>query len=637
MTQPPEELDPLRQIIAEQQAKEKARAAEKTAEQHTNETFDPALVPDVPYERSEADLEIDSVLNRIDIITAYNKWCGKSRPKVLPGQVESIMVRCPIPAHTDEDPSCWINTDKQVWNCGACGEGGDKYDFAAIFYGMWVYGKNKPYKDGANFHRLREDMAADFGYTVQKLAGGEVVITPPELPTPPTPPPPPNLSVVKEPEPSIAGVIDLIDDTALDAEPPGFDWRPLVPEESFLDEYMKAVCVDDVPEEFHFFHGLLAIGFALGRQVRLFDAVPVYSNLFVCTLGRSGSGKSKARRHLDDLLQSALPYDGTTSPPRGVRRINAPGSAESLIFNFQKPVEDPNNPKNILYFDPIRGLVDFNELSSLLGRANRQGNVLKPTLMQFYDMDRIIQTHSMATGSKEAHEPFASALTTSQPRALSGLIDKTDDSSGFLNRWIFVTGREKRRFSVGGVMVDIGPAVKPLEEISAWASTFRADDMVQWSQGALKIFDDWFQNILEPHRRKAKNDLLVRMDLLMKKLILLFTANKHEGVVSEETVETALSLYRYFVGAYGIPEGQIGNTIYNEVSEAVIDQMKKIEGKTGRAVSVRDISRNLARRNYDSRIIAQVIDTLVKVDLVEVVNDAQTGPGRRTKRYHYVG
>ena len=43
-------------------------------------TFDPSLIPSVAvpqYERSEVDLEMDNVLDGIDIIEAYRKWCGK--------------------------------------------------------------------------------------------------------------------------------------------------------------------------------------------------------------------------------------------------------------------------------------------------------------------------------------------------------------------------------------------------------------------------------------------------------------------------------------------------------------------------------------------------------------------------------
>src|SRR5580765_1718264 len=82
----------------------------------------PDLIPDAPYEgRSEEDTNIDHVLDRLTVLEAYNRWCGKMRPRVRPGQRESIMISCPNPSHVDSNPSAWINLDKNVWTCGGCG------------------------------------------------------------------------------------------------------------------------------------------------------------------------------------------------------------------------------------------------------------------------------------------------------------------------------------------------------------------------------------------------------------------------------------------------------------------------------------------------------------------------------------
>jgi hypothetical protein len=608
--------------LAERRAKEAEQKAEEIK-------FDEDLIPDPVFEKTEIDIEMDRVIDQIGLVDAYNRWCGKMRPVVRGEQREGIKISCPIPGHLDKNPSAWLNLDKQTWYCGGCQEGGDKYDIAAWHFGFSVPG----YKDGADFHRLREDMAKDFGFVITRLAGGTVSITAPVIE-------PEEPDYGPRPDAPSADVVLLRDDPDED-EPidvPSLDWRKICPEETFLDRYMRATVIDDVPEEYHFIHGLIALGFALGRDAALFDSVPVYGNLFVCTLGRSGTGKSKARRHLDNLLQAALPHDRSAPISRGVLRVNAPGSAESLINSFMNPEEDPTNPKRIIGYKPVRGLIDFNELSALVGRTNRQGSVIKPTLMQFYDMENIVSTHSMTTGLKIAEKPFASALTTSQPRALRGLIDAADDASGFLNRWLFIPGKEKRRYSVGGVTVDVAPAVKPLQEIQTWAvTTFGPGEYVEWSTGALKLFDEFFHNVLEPERKRARNDLLVRIDLTLKKFILLFAANRFERVVSEQSVADALFCYQYLKAAYGIPEAQIGNTLNNEMSEAVLEKCKQITEKTGKGATLREIDRGLAKRKYDKKKLADMIDTLVKLDLIEVVTTKTGQVGRPTKRFKYVG
>lgn len=613
MTEP--DLSEFRKRLAERKARD---AAEKAATELPK--FDPDLVPE--YESSfERDSELDAVLDKLDIIRAYETFCGKMRVDRNDRRTEGIKISCPIPGHVDNDPSAWVNTEKNVWHCGGCQIGGDKYDIAAYWLGFDVPG----YKQGAEFHKLREQMAERLGYIVQKGVGGTVELIPPGPPEPES-----------RPEPPTADVIKLIDNEDEHIAMPSLDWRPICPANTFLDLYMRATVIDDVPEEYHFFHALAALGFAVGRDVTLFDSVPVFGNLYICTLGRSGTGKSKARKHLDRLLTAALPYDRRNVPSRGTKRVNAPGSAENLIHQFMEPVEDPTTAGKIAFFAPVRGLIDFNELSALVGRTNRMGSVMKPTLMQFYDMDEIIQTSSQTHGSKEAHEPFATAITTSQPKALRDLIGASDDSSGFLNRWLFIPGKEKERFAVGGVRVDITPCVKPLQDIQGWGATF-GSEQIEWSDEAVKTWTKFFHEVLERDRKHSDNDLLVRIDLSLKKLMLLFAINRKEKTLTEQSVLDAIWCYPYLKASYGIPEAQIGNTVNNEISEAVIYQVRSITSKTGKGASLREIERNLARRKYDKKRLLEVIDTLVKLDMIEIEATAQGQRGRPTKRYKYVG
>ena len=51
-------------------------------------------------------------------------------------------------------------------------------------------------------------------------------------------------------------------------------WKSITPTGTFLDAYMSLASTDDSPEEFHFSNALIAIEFALGRDVRLKDNPP---------------------------------------------------------------------------------------------------------------------------------------------------------------------------------------------------------------------------------------------------------------------------------------------------------------------------------------------------------------------------
>jgi len=641
--------------LAERRARE---AAQKAAENPKPTGWaayveaNPDLVPtsEDAHNLSESDLALDRAVEGIDIIDAYRRWCGKMEPKIGKNQRESIMISCPKPNHRDSNPSAWINLDKQTWFCGTCQEGGDAHDIAAYHYGYPVPG----YKADATFHKLREQMAKDFGFIIQRMPGGVTNVIAPEPAEddePETAPAKPGL-VVAAPEPPLgevaerlAPVIEMNDDGDLPQwEYPALDWRSIVPENTFLDIYMRQCSLDDVAEEYHFWNGLVAVGFALGRQARLFDLKPVYGNLFVCTLGHSGTGKSKAASYLNQLVDRALPHDWTDPSSRGVKRVATPGSAEVLIHSFMKPVTDPNNPKaGVQYYAPVKGLIDFNELSQLMGRAQRQGNALKPTLMQFYDMEDKITSNSITTGMKEAHEPFASILTTTQPAAFRSLITKGDDDSGFLNRWVFVAGPEKKKIAIGGARIDIEPAVPYLQSIYSWAGRFGDDDFVEWGPEAEELFTEFFHDTLYPTKVNSPSSLLSRVDLLMKKVILLLAGNKMENVVSGQTVRDAIAIYPYIVACYGMPEKEMGKSEMSEIYDAVLYQCRKQWEKDGapaaggKGLTVSIINRNLARRNYPKDLIIKAIDQLVKLEEIEVVQSAPGAKGRPTTRYRYVG
>jgi hypothetical protein len=618
------DLTKFQQKLAERRAKQ---AEEEPASNPTEEYAD--LVPEQEFERSEEDLQMDKIIDNIDILDAYRRWCGKMVPQVKGNQREGIKISCPIPGHADKDPSAWINLDKQTWFCGGCQVGGDSHDLAAYSFGYPVPG----YKTGAEFHKLRRQMAESLGYSFIKPPGAESEIAIPPAPEPVTVPGPVSEPIEAKSEPVEDNVIELYD-TEDEIEFPTLDWRQLVDPETFLDIYMRQTVIDDVPEEYNFWNGMLALGMVCGRDVTLYDRIPVYGNLFLCLLGHTGDGKSRAFRHLKNLLSKVMPFKWDDPTNKGCHWVMSPGSAEALIYSFDKPVVDPTNPKVIAYHAPVRGVIEFNELSSLTGRTARQGNVLKPTLMEFYDMAPVVATTSMSTGKKEAHQPFASVFTTTQPRALRDLIRKSDADSGFLNRWIFASGKAKQRIAIGGVKIDTDPAVKPLEDILGWVG-FGKD--IQWSTEAMDIFTDFFHKTLHLKQINDDSGLLVRMDLLFKKLILLLTVNRQEDIVQPVVVERVLGMYNYLIAAYAIPAQQIGNTVALEIQEELLRHCKRITEKTGKGPTIRELGLRIKTRKYPSDLVLKSLDFLVKMGLLELDSSHTTKGGRPSVRYRYVG
>jgi hypothetical protein len=621
---------------------------------------DDDLIPEV-YDESEEDLQMDGIIDSIDILDAYRRWIGKEVDEKTTAQTEGIKVSCPNVGHRDKDPSAWLNSDSRTWYCGGCQEGGDIYDIAAIKFGY----QRPDYKEGKAFHDLRREMAESYGYRVKVISGKEVIwheeeTTPepvqkrPAVPTakkrdnPDEQAPAPAVNPVPEVRkatpplaPNQGNVTALrpedVEDELLAIGYPTLDWREIVTEGTFLWEYMSACSNDDSPEEYHFWHGLLALGHAVGRNVYLDDLKLVYGNLLICLLGGTGYGKTRSQGWLEYVVEEAVPFRDNGLDTTGCKMISTPGSGENLIKQFEHIAFDPALPKGMPTIrTPINGIVNYDEFAGLLGRAMRPGNTLKVTIQAMSDAKRRVTTASNTGGEFEAVEPFCSVIASTQPSAVRTLLSKYDTGSGFLNRWLFVGGQRKKRESIGGsrtrIRVDLTNAVDELKKIRAWGAVER---MVELDDAAYKIWDDWFHDQIEPLQIKDDTDLLSRLSLTLKRIMLLMAINEKKTVIEAEDVERIKPLMNYLIACYGILNAEIGVTEISEITNEILRHAKRIQEQTHRGVSARDLGKLMKRKNYSPDMIKKALDTMVALDWLDI--DKTKGPGRPSIRYKVVG
>ena len=586
------------------------------------------LLPDLGGNLSDGEKELDAFVDNIDIIDAYIRWCGKMTPNVG-GKRESIMISCPDPAHPDKKPSAWINLDKQTYYCGGCDRGGDIHDIAALNWGYPVPG----YQQGETFHKLRRDMAESFGFRIKDVPGGVVTWTEDPAPVAPNVEPEPEAEVDKEDSNVKQMWADEEDEEQDLVVYPTIDWKNLIPENTFLHEYLSATCNDDSPEEYHFWHGMLALGLVCGRKVTLDDTRPVYANLLLCILGATGTGKSRSRGYLDDMLREVAPYreDGTSTT--GVKIVPIPGSGEYLVSQFAYEGRDPSNNKISLGMQPVTGVVDFDEMSALLARTNRIGSTLGSTIMSMADARNEVSVGGLTRGDFIAAEPFCTITASTQPKSIRNLVTSGDAASGFLNRWVFAGGKQKQIESIGGtrtgIRVDLTQATEELKKVRGWGALPR---VIELDDEAYDAYDSYFHAILEPTKSKDDTDLLKRIDLLSKKLMLLLTINQRQMKVTKSTVEVMIKLVDYAIECYGILSGNIGVTVMQEIVGEIERHIKRHVAKTGRGASAADLVRYTKRRNYGLEQIKKALDVMTALDIIEL-EPKPPGPGRPTARY----
>ena len=641
------------------------------------------------------ELQLDQLISRISILDAYKMFCGKMTPKVAPGQYESIMISCPSAAHADRNPSAWVNTRSNLWKChgGKCdADGGGVIDLVGATMGILSATDRK----GKNYHDIRRHIGRSYGWDFVRKSSGSYVAIPPgaravepvrigsesgtdagdteavrqddgvpahgaadaahvaadagneqvapaavQQPGPGTDQPvtadgmaAPAVAPAPVADPAAGTVATVVPLAQLDEDSdnlPDMNWRAVFQEESFIRSYMVEASNDDVPEMYHMAHALLGIGMCLGRNVTLADRWPVYGNLLVCLLGRSGEGKSKSRGYINSILAEVLPYDESEPFPTGAKFISSPSSGEGLVTAFRRFEKINGKPTGKVLGD-VKALVDYGELAGLTGRASRLGNIIKPTILEFYDCQSRIGFTNKMDGEVVAMNAYASFATTSQPDKLSDLLSKGDTVDGFLNRWNFFTGTSKRKMSLFTAPVDFAVATAQLQQIAQYAA---ATHTLGWTDGAYEAWDSFFHTVIEPTKKADRGDMLNRADLMMKKMILLLAANKLEKNVSKETVEQAIKFWPYFIDCYKLIDKSVGAPKSNQIEEKILQIIRNFQAKNKGKYITKGMLRTRTRHlSLSSDEFLKALMNLEKMD--EIKERPSIGAGRPTTLFEAV-
>jgi hypothetical protein len=578
-----------------------------------------AALPDQQLVLSAEEQILDAEIAGLNIIEVYNRWCGKMRIGPT-SQRESIKISCPNPQHPDKHPSAWLNQDKGTWYCPGCGFGGDAWDIFAWHHGYTVPG----YKEDKAFRELRERVAGDLGYKKYTTSAGSVLSrTPPvveeqEIPNVGDVPgdSPDESEAAPEGEvepPSNVVQLHIVQDeeyaAAVGPEVPSIDWKKLVTPGSFLEAWMIETTKDTCPEEYHFWTGLMALGFAVGRHRVLLDNPKVTGNLFVCLTGPSGTGKSRAKAHLKNVISEALPFRADDLMPMGTKLGGSPGSGEVLIDTFGHKIEDVSLPKAQWADWPLRVYVEFEEMAGLVARGARAGSSLKSTLMDIYDAPRHLSISSRMHGTSSAALPFGQVMTTTQNKSIREVVNRADEAAGFINRWVFVTGPRKTQRAINMHVTDYTEPVAKLKGVHNWASTGRD---VNFTPEALEAFEEFYKQVFAmKDKAEEESAIFNRIDLLLKKIVLLFAVNDRSNTVQLDHVHMMSGLYPYLLRAYGVVQGAMSSTEDREIEIKISGAVRRYYDRKKEALTVGAVARYV--KGVESKDMVRVIDNMVKL------------------------
>lgn len=410
---------------------------------------------------------------------------------------------------------------------------------------------------------------------------------------------------------------------------PTLDPRTVIPKgDSFLNSYMDVAMKHPTPPEFHLFLGLQALGLTAGNRVQLADDDNVKGNLPLIFLGDTTAGKSRATRPMiNNILthsESVLRHHRNNLD--GVKIISGAGSGEYLIEEFEArepDIELRDNAGNVISTEigqprPISGMVFFNELSLLSAKSSGPASAFKPIMMSFLDGDTYVENGTRGKGKVSAYMPFGSLLTTTQPKDLKNTLSRSDMAKGLVNRFLFVCGTGRPAPAIGKTILDWSEPRKKLEEIHNWSHQVGTYNnclaIDQWETGALERFEDFYEKRILPTKildSKSGSGVLGRIDLHMKRLVLLFAINDMSTIIRMAHVEATEKLFDYLLDCFAVVSGRVVSSEVSEALDKIIEVINKLEAQDI-ACSKRELyDRRLKRYGMTSDVWANAMRTLL--------------------------
>lgn len=628
------------------------------------------LAGDLPEPYVASDTEVERIIDSTPIEAQYAKFGKGDTPE--PRGAERI-IRCPLPTHRDTHPSASYNVESGLFNCMGCGASGDIFRVAAAHYGMNDDSSDLPY--------IKRKLASDLsGAPVEQYGNHEVLATPTvraameaeakkdqdeskseleemrlrlikntdddsddhedaddqgpledyseAIPDIETKVPDP-LPVPESTPPSTRSVLSF----DLTKEPPNNDYNSMLEPGTFLHDFYTTCSADPMPNDFHFFNGMLALGYASGRDAYFADLPPVYGNLYMCFVAPSGAGKSRSRYWLDKLIESAMPYDELDHLRSGVNRLADPNSGEKLIeLMSAKEIPYPNKKPH----DPattkgrIKGLLYLDEFETFINSSGRTGNTLKNIITTMFGSDRAA-TSSRTGGVLLAEEPYLSLSANIPTESLRTAVNKGDTFSGFLNRFTFVniTTEKEQTFTSKPIHFDRDALSLQLRKIMSWCQVRRP---LTLSPEAAELMEDFFKKVLAedvPLVNQEADVMLARLDLFVKKYLLLFAVNEMKEVIDVPVAEKAIRLYWITKKNLQHVGVKIGTSATSELEDHIIEKVKAKFMKEPEPLTSGDImggkckvTRKVKALGLESRDFETAMRNLVAIGaLIEIRGD----------------
>lgn len=604
-------------------AKERVAAKAKPIFDHT--PYIPVL--DSDDDQSEYDNSLKEYVKRLDPATAIDRLTVKL-PKPTSFKADGNKFRCPTVNHNDEHPSAWFSIDGK-WMCGGCGAAGA--DWISLYQAS-----------------IGE---SDFSVVMDRLA--VMFNMPSGRPT----------ANVEPSDPSVAESVaasDVAEDFDLilpSATAPTLKVKNLLgdfedPSREDLISVMMRECLKDptLSPEHVLGAAMTLLGLVVGPDVYLEDVQGrVRGNMFFIHCASSGDRKSATNRHLNRVIEAI--GDDIKRPGTAFEVISGSKSGANLVRSVYEASGAPKSPM------PIKYMLWYDEISGFMANVRRQGEDIAEKLMEVFDGDPLSHGAQTAGGRVTVKNQFGSMVGTLQTDRMGDVFKVVDNTSGFINRFEWLTGAPLfddmevyRRGAIEPVNYDaIKKAAILLRE---WATDLASipgvptvnSTSLNWSYDAEREYLEALEKHVMPIRRQDL--VLKRKDLYFKKYILLFALNDHAEEIRPDHIRKALSMIKFTARAsrfvFGSLEDSDATQLENRILELVTQATKK--KKVIKHIEIRKSTLRIANKVSErsgipaADVYRRTYDAMLRTQMIEEVEvTSGTKGGKTPKAYRLYG
>jgi hypothetical protein len=309
------------------------------------------------------------------------------------------------------------------------------------------------------------------------------------------------------------------------------NYRSLVPDGTFLAEYMDYMDALETPRSYDFFTGLWLLSLAAGRRVYVDrPRAPVYLNFYAILVAEAGiTRKSTAVRAATEIARKLLEDDT-------IGLIEAKTTPEALEFMLSQRTEAHGCGQVA---------ISVSELATFLG--SEKYNMNMPALLtDLYDAPRQrIGGGTLSRGSYTTRDVFVSFLSASTPSWLRRAVNPDVIEGGFTSRCLFIHSEEpKRRIAWPDSQDDTTTQTminRLVTLLGSLRTTATSTSTIAISSGGLDRFSKWYKKrsvLLDPFTSSFQS----REDHHILRLAALLSINDGTWQIQANHVTVAIKI-----------------------------------------------------------------------------------------------